>query len=228
MGNSNDNKSWIYLFATGLFFLAIIGSVPQSVKIHSYDFLGGILIPAGTVLFSMSYLATDVLCELYGRGQAFRIVMIGLLMRVFLVLTTYFTLFGEDISGISNSVFWSTSNDEAYDFVMGSSQLIVIGGIVGLAISSFVDVTLFSYFKKAHEGKNLLWLRNNVSTMIGQLVGTVVFVTIAFSSRFPMEALYSMVIGQVMFKILIAILDTPILYILRNLGSRRPVLDFSG
>lgn len=228
MSKLTEDKSWVYIFAVGLFFLAVIGSVPQSVKVHSFDFLGGLLIPAGTILFSMSYLATDVLCELYGRDHAFKVVIIGLLMRVIFIITTYFTIFGDNIPGVSNAVFWSISNDEAYSFVMGASQLILIGGIVGLAVSSFVDVSIFSYLKKAHAGKNLLWLRNNLSTVVGQAVGTIVFVIIAFASRFPVEALFSMVVGQIAFKALVALIDTPILYILRNIGSKRPILDFRG
>lgn len=224
----NNRKELIVAISVGLFYTAIIGSIPLSVKIHSFDFLGGVLIPTGTILFSLSYLATDIVNELSGRTEAFRLVFIGLFMRAFLALITVFSLSGEALPGISNAIFWSEDNNLAFDFVMGSSQLIILGGIIGFAVSSFVDVSIYSYLKSAHENKNRLWLRNNLSTMVAQAVGTTVFVMIAFSLRMPFEAMLPLIIGQIIFKCLFAIIDTPLLYIARNIALGNRLLNFSG
>ncbi len=218
----------VLAIATGLFYTAIVGSIPLSVKVHSFDFLGGILIPTGTILFSFSYLATDVINELRGRSEAFKIVLIGLAMRAFLALITIFSLDGEALNGVSNAVFWNDENEAAFEFVIGSSQLVIVGGIFGFAASSFVDVAIYSYLKKVHEERNMLWLRNNLSTMVAQIVGTVVFVSIAFAYRMPFSAVVPLIIGQILFKCLFAIIDTPLLYFARNIATKRGVFDFSG
>jgi queuosine precursor transporter len=225
MGNRNEI---VITVATGLFYTAIIGSLPLSVKVHSFDFLGGVLIPTGTILFSLSYLATDVINEVRGRDSAFKVVVVGLLMRAFLALITLFSLDGEALPGITNALFWSEKNEEAFEFILGSSQFIILGGILGFAISSFIDVSIYSHLKKVHTAKNLLWLRNNLSTIVAQIVGTVVFVLIAFSFRMPMSAILPLIVGQIVFKCIFAIVDTPVLYIARNVAEKRPILDFSG
>lgn len=214
--------------ATGLFYTAIIGSLPLSVKVHSFDFLGGLLIPTGTILFSLSYLATDIINEVDGRSNAMRVVFIGLIMRAFLAVITLFSLYGEDLSGISNFAFWSEENDAAFDFVIGSSQMVIVGGLLGFAASSLVDVGIYSFLKSRHNGKNLLWLRNNLSTVIAQIVGTTIFVLIAFSVRMPVSAMVPLILGQVAFKVLFALVDTPLLYLARNFATGRKALDLSG
>ena len=224
----NIETPWIILGAIGLFFTAVIGSIPLSVKVHSFDFLGGILIPTGTILFSLSYLATDIICELDGKKAAVRIVLIGIVMRAFLAFVTLFSLYGEDMAGISNAVFWSPENDNAFDFVIASSQMIIFGGIIAFAISSYVDVSIYSFFKRKHGSKNLLWLRNNLSTIVAQMVGTTIFVLIAFYGRLPLDAYFSIIAGQIAFKALFAVVDTPLLYMARNVGSGRRLFDLRG
>jgi uncharacterized integral membrane protein (TIGR00697 family) len=224
----SETAQWVRTLSFALFVTAVIGSIPLSVKVHSFDFLGGVLIPSGTILFSLSYLATDIICELDGRRSAFQVVVAGLVMRVFFSLMMLFSLYGEFVPGVSNAAFWSSENNSAFEFVLGSSQMIVVGGIIAFAISSFVDVSIYAYLKNAHSGKNLMWVRNNVSTIVAQVVGTVVFVLIAFSQRVPIEGLVSLIYGQVIFKALFALLDTPLLYLARNIASGRRIFDFSG
>ena len=224
----NILHSWVLLGAVALFFTAVIGSIPLSVKVHSFDFLGGILVPTGTILFSLSYLATDVICELDCKRSAVRVVLIGIVMRAFLAFLTLFSLYGEDIKGISNSVYWSAQNDMAFDFVVSSSQMIILGGIIAFAISSYADVSIFTFLKRKHGSRNLLWLRNNLSTIIAQAIGTTIFVLIAFYGRFPLDAYFSIIAGQIAFKTLFAIIDTPLLYLARNLGSSRSLFDLRG
>jgi len=224
----SEAAHWIRVLSISLFITAVIGSIPLSVKIHSFDFLGRALIPSGTILFSLSYLATDIICEIDGRRSAFRVVMAGLAMRIFFAIMILFSLYGDGIAGISNSVFWTADNESAFQFVFVSSQMIVFGGVIAFGVSSFVDVAIYGYLKTVHRGKNLLWVRNNVSTIVGQIVGTVIFVMIAFNQRIPLDGMLPLIYGQIVFKLMFAILDTPLLYIARNVATGRRIYDVSG
>ncbi len=218
----------IPLVAIALFFTALIGSVPLSVKVHSFEFLGNALIPAGTILFSLCYLATDILSEISERKTVLRVIFLGVFMRAFLIAFTFLALRLDQIPGIENAGFWTQDNENAFNFIMQSSQLVLLAGIVAFAFSSTVDVLVFHYFKSIHSQKNLLWFRNNISTIIAQLVGTVLFVIIAFGTRMNVSDLLPLILGQFLVKTLISIFDTPLVYLGRNIYYGRPLRDFSG
>ena len=97
---------------------------------------------------------------------------------------------------------------------------IFIAGFSAILVASLLDVYLFHYLKDLHEGRNLFWLRNNVSTFGGQLVNSTLFVVIAFYTTLTPGQLLSAVVGQIVVKWVIAlILDTPLAYLARNYGQ---------
>ncbi len=103
--------------------------------------------------------------------------------------------------------FWQ--DQEAYQAVLDSNLRLTIAGMVAYLISQYHDVWAFHFWKRQTAGRHL-WLRNTASTMVSQLLDTLIFVTIAFYGVIP--HLGAMIVGQYLVKLLIALLDTPLVY----------------
>ncbi len=111
-------------------------------------------------------------------------------------------------------------NQEAYDTILGSVPRIVLASMVAYLVSQHHDVWAFHFWRNITKGK-FLWLRNNASTMVSQGIDTVLFISIAFIGTVPTNVLLSMLVGQYVMKLVIALLDTPLCYILVGLIRSR-------
>ena len=107
--------------------------------------------------------------------------------------------------------FWI--DQPAYDAILGSVPRIVIGSMLAFLISQNHDVLAFDMWKKLTRGK-YLWLRNNASTSISQLIDTTVFVLVAFAGTYSWGIIWSMIWVTYIIKLLVAIADTPLVYLL--------------
>jgi hypothetical protein len=101
---------------------------------------------------------------------------------------------------------------KSFENVLGLAPRVVFASIIAFAVSQTHDVYAFHFLKEKTEGR-FLWLRNNASTMVSQLIDTVVFILIAFYGVFPPQAIASMILGQYILKLTIAIVDTPFMYL---------------
>ena len=113
--------------------------------------------------------------------------------------------------------FWE--NQEAYKSVLGSVPRIVIAGLITYMISQTLDVKLFNMLKIRHHGKHL-WIRNNVSTIISQLVDSFLFILLAFYGTMTLNNIVSTALAQFGVKVILALLDTPFCYWLVNWAER--------
>lgn len=225
-----DREAQVLIGCTMLFITALLGAVVTSPKVQMYNiFSGSFLIPAGTILFCLAYLATDVISEIWGRSYAVIVVLFGVLMRLIVLGYFYFAISGEvAFNFIDAAPFWTSEQQSAYSTTLGGSQLIIWAGLVAFFISSLMDVFIFHYFKERHKNKNMLWFRNTVSTSLSQLVNSVFFISIAFATVASLSQILSLILGQVVVKVLVSILDTPLVYIIRNYAMRKKIFDFSG
>jgi uncharacterized integral membrane protein (TIGR00697 family) len=180
-----------------------------------------LLVPVGTVAFALTFLATDVVGEVFDRKHAIYIVWAGVVLLVFILL--YFIATVGDTKGnfwIFNSPgFWNTEQQESYSFVFSGTFWIYIGGFIAVLVSSINDVYIFHHFKEKHSGKNLFWFRNNVSTVLSQIINSTLFVSIAFATVLTIPEILSAIAGQVIFKVILAFLDTPLAYAMRNYAN---------
>lgn len=175
--------------------------------------IGGLVLPAAIILYPLTFLFTDVVAEIEGKKSAGDLVMVGFYMSLFMVLVI---LAGKILPPAG---FWK--HQEAYTIILGSTPRIVMASMIAYIISQRHDVWAFHWWKKKTGGRHL-WLRNNLSTIVSQLIDSVLFITIAFWGVFPPAAIGMMILSQYFVKIGIALLDTPICYILvRFYGSNR-------
>jgi len=171
----------------------------------------GIFVPAGVIAYSVTFIATDVISEVWGKERAKYAVFGG-----FIALFIVFALI--QISLIwPKAPFWH--NDTAFESILGSTSRIIIASLTAYLISQMHDVWAFHFWKRLTKNRHL-WLRNNLSTAVSQFLDSVIFVTIAFYGVMP---IWPLIYGQWIIKCLIAVLDTPIIYGFVLMIQRKPV-----
>jgi len=164
--------------------------------------VGGVVLPAGILAYCITFVASDVVSEIWGKQKAKQVVLGGFGALVVCLGLIHLALVWPGAS------FWD--NHEAYGSVLGAAPRIIVASIIAYLISQNHDVWAFHFWKKTFRGKHL-WIRNNLSTASSQIIDSVIFITIAFYGIIPIIPLIA---GQVLIKILIAFLDTPVVYFL--------------
>lgn len=169
---------------------------------------------SGVIAYPITFLVTDIISEIYGEKRAKLLVFTGFIISVFTVIII--------ITSISLPI-WERSpvSEESYNNVFGLAPGIVFGSMIAYLSAQFIDVKLFEFWRKLTKGKHL-WLRNNGSTIISQLVDSVLVVIIALiiyptitgvSEPLTWKEAYVIIVGQYIFKALLALFDTPFIYL---------------
>lgn len=200
-GVSALNKQDKLLLLTGIFFTALFVSNVISVKLFA---LGSIVITAGILTYPLTFLITDSISEVYGKRTAKKVVLIGLFTNL-LMLVFFFGAINLPAAG-----FWDMQAE--FEMILGAVPRMVAASLIAYFISQLFDVHLFHKLKQLTNGRHL-WLRNNGSTLSSQLLDSVIFITIAFAGTMPVGALLTMIVTQYFVKLVIAIGDTPLIYL---------------
>jgi len=166
----------------------------------------------GNVMFAGIFLATDLLNEKYGYKEARKAVHISIFANLTFILIMFVsTLFeGLDYSSDFNSAL------ELFFSVNGGTFKAVLVGNAVYFVSQSLDVFIYAKIKAWNSSMKTLWIRNNGSTLISQLVDTLL-VTFGFAlvGIFPMEIVGSIIITTLVVKYIAAIVDTPFLYLMQ-------------
>lgn len=169
-------------------------------------YLFGLAATGGNILYASIFLGTDLLAEYYDKKTATIAVRIGFLTSLFFLVTSQFIL-------------WFEPAD--YDFAQGAFQTvfaltprIVIGSLIAYLASQHLDIWIFHRIKEKTNGRHL-WLRNNGSTFVSQGIDSIIFTLIAFWGVFP--NIWQIILFTYIIKIVVAILDTPFIYLSRKL-----------
>ena len=204
-----------------LFTACFIISSVTATKLWSIHLFGQeVAIPVGTSLFAITFLSTDLVSEVWGKQYSYYLVAFGACAKILAMVFFLFAVW------IEPAGFWT--GQESFETVLSGSSLVIFAGIASYMVSQFNDVYIFHYLKSRDAGKNLLWKRNVASTVTSQFLDSFVFVVIAFAWSMSLDLLIATIIGQILIKWAIAIVDTPFVYMLRNYAQGRPTFDFSG
>lgn len=191
----------ILIIFSGVFSASIIfANIAAGIKLT--DFLG-LIVPAGTIAYSITFPITDIVDEVYGKRRAVYIVWAGLAAEIISLL-----LIG--LEGVLPAI--EAPMEEMYARVFYPQLRIVLASIIAYLISQHHDVWAFWKWREVTKGK-YLWLRNNASTIISQLIDSTTFTTIAFIGIYDYTIIINMVLSMWLFKVIIALLDTPFVYI---------------
>lgn len=197
----------------GLFAFAIFGTLLGNIAVCKCVDLFGLSTTAGNVLYASTFLVTDILSEKYGKKEAHKAVMYSFSVMLLWLLGTQLIL-----------LFTPNANDyinESLKVVFGLVPRITIASLVGFICSQNIDVVLYHFiWKKTGDNKSKLWLRNNGSTLISQLIDTVIFAFLAFFGTYPTNVFVSILVTTYLFKAIVALADTPFIYIARKIKPR--------
>jgi queuosine precursor transporter len=176
--------------------------VVQTVKLF------GLAATLGNIVYATSFLITDILSENYGKQEAKKAVWIGFFslisMTILMNLALYFKpLEGDDFSRVTH---------EATTTIFKLMPRIAVASLAAYLLSQRHDVWAFHLWKKRFHRENQLWLRNNLSTMVSQLIDSSVFVLIAFYGVFETKVLFEIFITTYFLKWIVAAADTPFVY----------------
>ena len=208
-GSKLEFKDRLFLFLSGIFLTSlVVGNIIGTTKFVD---IYGLVVPAGVLAYPFTFLATDLICELYGKKRAQTLVWIGFFMNVFMLLLMSLGHLLPDASGVSGA---ASTFDRVYQFMVGN----VIASMIAYLIAQTVDVHLFHFWKKLTKGKHL-WLRNNASTTLSQLIDTIAILTILYLADNlgpdikSVGALIRLIFASYLFKFFFALFDTPLFYL---------------
>lgn len=217
-------KEYVVLLCGLVFVVCLITADVTNTKMLSFFVHGQeFLLPAGTLAFSTSFIVTDVLCEIAGRNYALKVVYTGILLRV--ATLVYFNLCVGDAHGVvwpfTLPATWTPLKQEHYQAILGGTVWIVGASVLSSGISFFNDLYFFNFLRSRHRGRKLFWLRNLLATWLSQIINSLIFVSVAFGGTLSMALIASTLIGQLIFKLAFAVIETPMAYVLKNLGQGR-------
>ena len=183
-----------------LFTVVLIISNIASTKIIDF---GWFTFDAGTLLFPLSYIFGDILTEVYGYASTRRIIWLGFFSLILMSLV--FWIVGQ----LPAATDWP--NQSAYEAILGVTPRIVLGSLVAFWAGSFSNSFVLAKMK-VWTGGRYLWLRTIGSTVIGELIDSVLFVLIAFWGMFPVSLIITLIVSNYIFKIAVEIFFTPATY----------------
>jgi len=202
-------KDKVFLFFSGIFLTAlVVGNIVGTTKFVT---VFGLIVPAGVLAYPFTFLATDLISELYGKQRARTLVWNGFIMNFFMLGVMTLGHFLPDASGVSGA---ASTFEEVYKFMIAN----VIASMIAYLIAQFIDVQIFHFWKRLTRGKHL-WLRNNGSTTFSQLIDTISILSILYIADNlgpeinSVNRLIRLMFASYLFKFFFALFDTPFFYL---------------
>ena len=202
-----------FLLLLSLFITALLLTNIVAAK---YCEVGPLTFTAGVVTYPFTFLLTDIISECYGKRRAQWTVVLGFLVSVLMVLLVALVR----VLPIHTS---SPVTQLTFDQVFGFTPGIVLGSLVAYSVAQWADIQLFEGLRRRTQGRHL-WLRNNVATLVSQLLDTVVFAGVAWvvwpwldwtgsSQPASAEVWWQIMVVEYGLKVLFALCDTPLVYL---------------
>ena len=197
--------------------IAIIAANIQVLKIVNFPFFDN-PIALGTILFSTTYLATDILAEYYGTNYARKNILIGFVSFLIMTLFMLFTLgFPPLDASVSSDYSWALQVQENLMGIFMPFPIFFVASMIAYIISQYFDVWIYAKISEI-TNKKFLWVRNNISTMTSALLDNTIFSIFAWIILNPdpldfNTVIFTFILGTYILRIIIAIFDTPIIYL---------------
>lgn len=202
----------------GLYLWTVVATIAANIEVLIIVNAFGMEMTLGNILFASTFLVTDILSELYGKKAAKTAVFLGIATSVLFIL-------------ISQS--WMLYQPNENDFASPAIRTVFSNTprLMAVGIGVYVIVQLFdvwAYHKwwaftknKFGDSKKFLWLRNNGSTMVSQLLNTILFTWGAFLGTYSTSTLISVAMSSYVIFVATSIADTPFVYLARYLHGRK-------
>ncbi len=160
----------------------------------------------GILPYPITFLITDLISEIFGQKKANQVVVAGIFASFFSI---GILLLADFVPAIQSSPI----DNETFSQVFSLSPLAVLASMIAYLFAQFIDIKLYHYWKKVTQGKHL-WLRNNFSTFASQFLDTfTVILLLCLFGVLPWDLFLGLVVSGFIFKVLVAAIDTPFLYL---------------
>lgn len=220
----NDQKKAfsLYLYMGALFITSLVVSNLIFQKFFYWNPFGEVTVfgaplfelSVGILPYPITFLITDLISEIYGKKKANQVVTAG-------IFASFFSMGIILIGNYVPAIVSSPVDDVTFTKVFGLSPLGVLASMLAYLAAQYIDISIYHFWKRVTEGR-MLWLRNNFSTFSSQLVDTLTVVgLLCIFGVLPWDKFYGLVISGFIFKIIIALLDTPLLYLFVYLIRKR-------
>lgn len=192
--------SWRFVGCAVLFVTCLLTSNVIAVKLIT---VGGLMLPVAILIFPISYIVTDVLTEVWGYAAARRVIWLGFMCNALMVGVIWTA--GE----IPSAPFWQ--GQAAWVETLGQTPRILAASFTAYLVGEFANAFVLAKLK-IFTGGRWLWLRTIGSTVVGQALDSIVFVTLAFAGVVPPGALVPIVAAQWIVKVIYEAAATPLTY----------------
>ncbi len=203
----------IYLYLGALFITSLVVSNLIFQKFFYWRPFGDVSvfgaslfeISVGILPYPITFLITDLISEIYGRKKANQIVTAG-------IFASFFSMGIILLAEMAPAIPASPIGDEVFRSVFALSPIAVLASMIAYLFAQYVDIAIYHFWKRLTKGK-YLWIRNNFSTFLSQFIDTFTVVGLLCVFKvLPWELFTGLVISGFLFKVFIAMLDTPFLY----------------
>ena len=176
----------------------------------------GLVVPAAVIIFPVSYILGDVLTEVYGYRQARQVIWLGFICNLIAVVAIWI---GGALPAVS---FWD--GQAAYESILGYAPRLLAASFIAYLVGEFSNAFILAKMKIATQGR-WLWTRTIGSTLVGEGLDSLVFMTLAFVGTIPLSGLASAIVTQWLAKSLYEAAVTPLTYALVNFLKRKEGVD---
>lgn len=210
---SAQKYSTYFLITAAVFITALLTANLVAVKLVD---LFGLVMPAGVIVFPISYIVGDVLTEVYGYGQARRVIWLGFLCNLLMVAAIKIA------EVLPAAEFWT--EQAAFQRILGYTPRLLLASFLAYLVGEFSNAFVLARMKIATRGR-WLWMRTIGSTLVGQGLDSAVFITIAFWGAIPVSGLLAAIVTQWWVKSAYEALATPLTYLVVNFLKRADRAD---
>ena len=232
----NERRDRVFLALAGTFLCAM--TLLNVVGITRFIQLGPMSLAVGVLPYPLTFLCTDLICELYGRRRANYMVTVGLCLNFFILGVLYLGNIMPAVAAdtqppwqtlqLANDVMLpngeiATGSVEFFDLIYATTSGAVVASMMAYIAAQYADVKLFHFWKRITKGKHL-WIRNNFSTLISQMVDSFMVITVTFGAslidgRLGLAAFFTLMFSNYLFKMMAALMDTlPFYFLVKKLS----------
>lgn len=201
----------------GLYLWIPISVIVANIQVTKNVNLFGIEATLGNIVYATSFLVTDILSECFSKKESRKAIGIGFFALICMTLMMQLAI---KFSPSSSDVVQSSMST-----IFSFMPRLTIASLIAYFISNHHDIIAYEYWKKKFPSTKMIWLRNNASTFISQLIDSVLFTFIAFYGVYEINVLYQIVLSTYLLKWIVALLDTPFLYLAKKWFDEGKIKD---
>lgn len=201
----------------GLMMLVPISIIIANVQVNKLVTLFGTQVALGNIAYSSIYVISDILTENYGANESKKLVGFGFFTMIFTSIVMQFALIIKPSESDINHVHLQAIFTMFLRFTIAS--------IIAFVLSSYTDILIYQNIKKIKPGYENIWIRNNASTLLSQIVDNLVFSFIAFLGVYPIGIIISIILSTYFLKIITSIIDTPFVYLATYLKRKDKIRE---